>query len=101
MITDPKAVRFTEHVRAFANSLGSLMRTADQFMIDVVEEFESVTGAAPDEEIVADANQASRPITKLNIAQFKFVVEQFLAMANTDDRRAVVSRVATSTQPIF
>jgi hypothetical protein len=101
MITNPKAVRFSEQVRSFAGSLGSLFRTADQFMINVVEEFESVTTEAPNEDVIADSAQGIRPITKQNIAEFKFVVEQFLAMANQSDRRAVVSRVATSTQPIF
>ena len=100
MITNPQAIKVAEHARAFANSLGSLFRTADQYMIEAAK-FDTLTSGALDSDEIADSLQATLPMTKLKMAQFKYVIEQFLAMANTDDRRTVVSNIATHTAPMF
>lgn len=101
MITNPQAIRFTERARAIANALGSLTRTLPQFALDVVSDFEVITSGAPGNDVISDGSSSIRPITKDNIAQLKYVAEQVLAALKQDDREAIVSRIATHTQPMF
>ncbi len=104
-ITDPQAVDFANtKARAIANLIESLDRTIDIFLIDVVEDFEDRTGGNANGDVVIVEgliNDSRNPITKQNIAELKFVVEQIKACLDQDDRRTLVHNLVVLGQPIF
>lgn len=103
-ITNPQAVKFSnEKARTLANAIQTMDRTLSQFMLDVVTAFEANTGANADGEVIEDnATLDGRPVvTKVNVAELKFVVEQLQATMAVSDRRAVVNRFVNNGQPLY
>lgn len=102
-ITNPQAVKFSnEKARTLANHIASMDRTLTQFMLDVVA-FEANTSANAAGEVIEDnATLDGRPVvTKVNVAELKFVVEQLQATMAVSDRRAVVNRFVNNGQPLY
>lgn len=103
-ITAAQPVRFcNENARTIADLIGKLDRTLDQFALNVVRDFEAHTGANQNSDAIQDgsATDGRNPVTKVNVAELKYVCEQLKACMNTDDRRAIVNRWAVNAQPIF
>lgn len=103
LITSPAARRFSnENCRVIANNLMKLYRTAKQFELNVVD-FEALTNGNDNGDIIDDnAEIAGRPIvTKLNVAELKFVLGQFTAAMQTDDRLALTNKWTHDTTPLF
>lgn len=107
-ITNPQVVKFcNEKARLLADLIEKTRRTAEQFAIDVVGEFEAIVGAsgqgnANGDTIIDGAARDGRSIiTKGDILGLKFVAEQIVAAANADDREALVAKVSVNGQPAF
>lgn len=105
-ITDPQAVRFcNENARVMADALEKFDRTATQFMLNVVRDWEDrpEVRAAADGDIVVDgsARDGRSPVTKLSVGQLKYVVEQIRACIATDDRRQLTHNWVTNSNPLF
>ena len=103
-ITNPQAVKFSnEKARTLANHIASMDRTLTQFMLDVVTAFEANTGGNTNGEVIEDgATIDGRPVvTKVNVAELKFVVEQLQAAMATDDRRVIVNKWVNQGQPLY
>lgn len=105
-ITNPQAVKFcNEKCRTLADQIQRMDRTLSQFMLLVVRDWESVAevDAAQNTDLVVDgsATDGRPPVTRLNVGELKYVIEQLQACMNTDDRRAVVNKWAVNGQPIY
>lgn len=103
-ITNPQSVKFcNENARVISDMMAKLDRTCDQFLLNVVRDFESTTADNQDGDFVGDGSESDgrNRITKANISQLKFVVEQVKGCLNIDDRAAIVNRIAVNTQPAF
>ena len=103
-ITNPEVVRFcSEKARALADLIERTRRTAEQFAIDVVTEFEGNTSGNVNGDVIVDgaALDGRSVITKGDILGLKFVAEQIAAAANLDDREALVAKVSVNGQPAF
>lgn len=103
-ITHPEAVRFcNEKLRVLADLIEKTRRTAEQFAIDVVSEFEAHTSGNANSDVVVDgaATDGRSTITKQNVLEVKFVAEQMTAAANQDDREALIAAVSVNGQPSF
>ena len=103
-ITNPQAVKFcNEKVRILSDLIEKTRRTAEQFAIDVVTEFEANTGGNANGDTVTDgaAEDGRSIITKLSVANVKFVAEQLVTCLNTDDRETLIAAVSVNGQPSF
>ncbi len=103
-ITNPQAVHFcNEKLRPMADLVEKVRRTGEQFLIDITTEFENNTGGNVDGDVVIDgaATDGRSVITKLNVAQVKFVVEQMVTTLNTDDRETLIANVSVNGTPLF
>jgi len=103
-ITNPQAIKFSnEKARVIADLLEKTFRTCDQFMLDIVGEFEGNTGGNANDDVLIDgaASDGRGVLTKLDIGALKFVVEKIQEAANVSDRRAVVAKVSVNGQPAF
>jgi len=105
-ITSQQAKRFSnENARVLANQLLKTYRTSLQFLDNVVRDFENLAQvqSAQNEDVIEDGGeQAGRPVvTKLNVAQLKFVVEQFKSAMETDDRLDLTNAWAHDTTPLY
>lgn len=102
-ITHPRALRFRDNnARVIAEQALSLYRTIGQFQTLLVENFENLTGANANGDTIGESeNHVLHPITKENVAQLKFVIEQLEACFDTDDRVAILSRWAVNSSPYF
>lgn len=103
-ITDPRAVKFcNEKVRILADLIEKTRRTAEQFAIDVVTEFEAHTGGNVNGDAVSDGapGDGRSVITKQSVAEIKYVAEQLVACLNQDDRESIVAAVSVNGQPAF
>lgn len=103
-ITNTQAVRFAnERARVIADLIEKLDRTIPQFMLDVVQLFENNTGGNANEDAITDgsASDGRNPVTKYNVGELKYVVEQIKACLDTDDRRAVVHKWAVNGAPAY
>jgi len=103
-ITDPQAVKFcNENGRIMADAMLKFKRTADQFLLNVVRDFEQRTSGNQDSDSIQDgaASDGRNPLTKANVAQLKFVVEQMVGCINTDDRLQLTEAWGVNTQPYF
>lgn len=103
-ITDAQAVRFAnENARTLADLIERMDRTLDAFALNVVRDFEEVTGGNQNGDVIVDGSAADgrNGVTKQDVAALKFVCEQLKACMNTDDRRAVVHRWAVNSAPLF
>lgn len=112
-ITDPVAVKFAnEQCRIMADLIETMDRTAQQFMQNIVgQQWEANPDvvAAQDADPINDGSQRSlganadgrKPVTKVNVAELKYVAEQILAAMAISDRRAVVNRWSVNASPRF
>lgn len=103
-ITNPQAVKFcNENARTIANLIGSMYRTLDQFALNVVRDFEENTSGNVDADPIIDGSDVDgrNPVTKVNVAELKFVCEQLKATLDTNTLIALVNNWATNTQPIY
>lgn len=108
-IIHPQAIKFAnENARTIADLLGKLDRTTDQFLLNVVRDFETPTSGNANGDVISDGSEPAAPtpdgrpsVTKENVAQLKFVVEQIQAAMRQDDRQEIVNRWAVNTQPIY
>ncbi len=103
-IENPQAITFCNtRARRLADLIITLHRTLPQFMLEVVRDFENLTGGDANGDLIVDGSaQDGRPgVTKVNVAELKFVVEQLQNTMNTDDRVAIVNRWAVNGQPLF
>lgn len=105
-ITNAQAVAFCNgRARIMADLIETMDRTATQFMLDVVENWEEVAEviAAGDSDAIVDSTppDGRTPRTKVNVGEMKFVVEQVQACLATDDRRALIHGWVTNSQPKF
>lgn len=104
MIKNQQAIRFAnEKGRLLADLIQKMDRTAEQFLLAVVQDFENQTGNDANDAVIDDGSlvDGRNQITKENVAQLKYVVEQLRACMGTDDRRAIVSRFAVNGQPLY
>lgn len=103
-IVDPQAVNFcNQKARRAADLVAALDRTIPQFLLDVVRDFEDITGSNVDGDPIIDGalEDGRNQVTKVNVAQLKFVLEQIKAAMDTDNRRDLVNEWVTNGQPIF
>lgn len=104
-ITDAQAVRFVnENARPLADLMERVYRTSKQFQINLVQDFENRTQLNQGSDVVVDLaypNDPRNPVTKTNVAELKFVVEQLVAMFETSDRLPVTHEFVVNGQPIF
>lgn len=103
-ITDAQAVNFCDTFgRTIADQIISLDRTMSQFMVYVVRDFEDNTGGNADGDPIIDGSPADGrpPLTKLSVAELKFVVEQLIATLDTDNRRELVNNWVVNPKPIY
>lgn len=103
-IDNEQAVRFcNNYARTIADLICSMDRSIDQFLIYVVRDFENLTGGNADGDHIVDgsAGDGRPPVTKVNVAQLKFVAGQLKACMDTDDRRALVDNWVVHGEPIF
>ena len=106
MITNTQAVKFcNENCRRLADMLEQFDRTASQFMLNVVRDWEQISevSQAVDGDVIVDGSvtDGRTTRTKVNVAQLKYVIEQVQAAISTDDRRALVHGWVTNGQPLF
>lgn len=102
-IANAQAIKFcNERARPMADLVCKLVRTMPQFMIDVAE-FEKYVQENVEGDLISDGSDIDgrSPLSKKNIAELKFVIEQLIACMDTDDRAALAQHVAVNTQPIF
>lgn len=104
-ITNPQIVHFAnEKCRVMANLIESMRRTCEQFLVEVVaiEGLAAYSGAADGDTIIDGAETDGRKIvTKVKIAELKYVVGQLSAAANQDDREQLVGNWTTDGTPKF
>lgn len=103
-ITNPEAVKFcNEKARILADLIEKTRRTAEQFAIDIVQEFESNTSGNANEDIIVDGAETNGNgvITKGDILGLKFVAEQLVTALTADDREALVANVSVNGTPAF
>lgn len=103
-IVSPQAVNFcNQKARTIADLISALDRTIPQFLLDVVRDFENVTGGNVDGDVIVDgsASDGRTQRTKLNVAELKFVAEQIKATIDVDNRRALVNGWRVNGEPIF
>ena len=103
-ITHPEAVRFSnEKARTMADLLEQTFRACDQFMLDVMGEFEANTSGNANGDVIVDGSSSDgrSTLTKQDIAALKFVVEKIQEAADIDDRRAIVAKASVNGQPAF
>lgn len=104
LITNPQAIHFAnDRARIIANALQTLDRSLAQFALDVVILFETPTTSNIGGDIINDGSSLDgrNPVTKTNVAELKYVLEQITACMSTDDRRAIVNRWAVNSTPLF
>jgi hypothetical protein len=104
-IVDPLVAKVcNEELRVIADAIERLNRMAPQAMLDivVVENRPSFINAN-NADIVLDGSETDgrKPVTKENILQLKFVIEQLQSAMNESDRAAVVHRWAVNSVPLF
>jgi len=103
-ITDPQAAGFANtRCRTLADLMASLDRTLPQFALEVVRDFENLTGANDNAEVIKDGSftDGRSQVTKQNVAELKFVAEQIAAVFNTSDYRALVNNWVVNGAPLF
>ena len=100
MIENQQAIQFVQQARTAAGAMGTLRRTLAEFMVRIPT-FESLTSGDLDADVINDFGVNTQPVTKLNVAQLKYRVEQVLASLEQDDGEAVVARFAPSSIPLF
>jgi hypothetical protein len=103
-IVSPQVARFAnEKARVLANLIERTRRTAEQFAIDVVGEFEDHTGGNANGDVVVDgaAEDGRSIITKGDILGLKFVAEQLVTALTEDDREDLIAAVSTDGTPAF
>lgn len=103
-ITNPQAVKFAnEKARRIADLIVSLDRTLTQFQLDVVRDFENITVGNVDADKIIDgaALDGRNQVTKVNVAQLKYVVEKLKECLDLEDRRANVNKWNVNGDPIF
>ena len=103
-ITSPQAVRFSNaKARVLADMIESTRRTAEQFAIDVVTEFENHTSGKVNSDVVIDGAETDgrQIVTKGGIAGLKYVAEQLVTCLTTDDRESLVAAVSVNGTPRF
>lgn len=103
-ITNPQAIKFcNEKLRPLADLIEKTRRTAEQFAVDIVTEFEAHTSGNANGDVILDgaATDGRSIITKQNVAEVKFVAEQIAAAANQDDRELLIANVSVNGQPLF
>lgn len=103
-INNPQAVKFcNENARQMADLVVSFYRTATQFNLNVVRDFEATTGGNIDGDLVVDgsASDGRAPVAKINVGQLKFVVEQLQSALNTNSIIALANVWAVNGKPIF
>lgn len=103
-ITNTQAVRFcNEKARVLADLVEKTRRTAQQFALDVVSEFEANVGGNAGGDLVVDgsATDGRQPVTKDSIAALKYVAEQLVTCLTTDDRAVLVANVSVNGQPAY
>lgn len=109
-IVNAQAVKFcNQNARTIADLIAKLDRTLPEFALNVVRDFENQTGGNVDEDRVIDGattvngvNEDGRTkVTKVRIAELKFVCEQLAAVMNTSNYRALVNNWVTNGNPIF
>lgn len=104
MITNPQAIRFSNRkARAIATATQTLYRTILQFQQDVVRDFEALTGSDQDGDTIDDgaASQGIPIVTKGNVAELKFVMEQVKDCLETDDRLALLNKWVDQSTPLY
>lgn len=103
-IVNATAVKFcNEKARVLADLIEKTRRTAEQFALDIVVEFENLTGGNSGGDLIVDgsATDGRQPITKDSIAALKFVAEQLVVSLTTDDRADLVAGVSVNGQPSY
>lgn len=94
-----------EKARRLADQLKSVRRTCEQYLIDIVLEFETLTAGDANVDVIVDDPPGTKngrsAITKGDILALKFVAEQCAAALNQDDREALVGKVAVNGLPLF
>lgn len=106
-ITDQLAVKFAnEKCRVIADLSQQLYRTIDQFLQDITTaEWEANPDviAAADGDLINDGSNRDgrKPVTKIKVAQLKFVTEQLKGTFETDDRLALLNNWVTNGLPKF
>jgi hypothetical protein len=106
-ITNPQAVKFcNEKLRVLSDLIEKTRRTAEQFAIDIVTEFEANTSGNANGDVIVDnpngaGSDGRSVITKQNVLEVKFVAEQMVAALTQDDREALVANVSVNGQPAF
>ena len=105
-ITNRQAINFlTNKARPLADLMEKVRRSAEQFAIDIVTEFEANVGENAGEDVIADgsgtATDGRQIVTKDGMAGLKYVAEQMVACLNQDDRETLVGNVSVDGRPIF
>lgn len=103
-ITHAEATAFCNaKARRLADVIETARRTAQQFALDIVAEFESHTGGNANGDVILDgaASDGRSIITKGDILGLKFVAEQLVAALILDDRPALVAKVSVHGEPLF
>jgi hypothetical protein len=103
-IVNAQAVRFcNEKARPLADLIEKTRRTAEQFALDIVTEFEANTSGNANGDTIIDgaATDGRQVIDKGDILGLKFVAEQMVAALTQDDREALVAAVSVNGTPIY
>lgn len=102
-ITNEEAVRFcNEKARTLADLIEKTRRTAEQFAIDIVTEFEAHTSGNANGDTILGASTGGRSLlTKQHVLELKFVAEQAVAALTQDDREQLIANVSVNGQPIY
>lgn len=104
-ITNQQIVHFAnEKCRVLADLIECMRRTCEQFAVEVVEiEALAAYSNAADGDVIVDgaATDGRSIITKVRIAELKYVAGQLAAAANADDREQLVANWSVNGQPKF
>jgi len=103
-ITNPQVIRFcNEKARVLADLIETTRRTAEQFAIDIVPEFEGHTSGNVNADVVVDGAETDgrQIVTKGGIGGLKYVAEQLVTCLTTDDRESLVAVVSVNGTPRF
>jgi hypothetical protein len=104
-ITNPQIIQFAnEKCRRLANLIESMRRTCEQFAVEVaiIEQLAAYSGAQ-DADVILDGAEIDgrKVVTKVRIAELKYVAGQIAAAANQDDRETLVGNWVTHGEPLF
>jgi hypothetical protein len=103
-ITNPQAVNFcNDKARVLADCLVAAKRTADQFMIEVVRDYESQTASnvAADQIIDGSLVDGRQRVVHSNVAELKAVVTSFLAAMNAANVMTNTNKWAVNGRPLY